>query len=73
MNAAAKSRLSIYITGFVGFAGLALAGAGLADFDAATGMIDFAPFNAYALAAAVPGALATILAPMALLKGWASK
>lgn len=65
-----KARLTTYITGFVGFGGLALAGAGLAEFDAATGMIDFAPFNAYALAAAIPGALATIVAPIALIMGW---
>lgn len=73
MNGTAKARLVTYVTGFVGFAGLALAGAGLAEFDAATGMIDFAPFNAYALAAAVPGAVATILAPLALLRRWGSK
>lgn len=65
-----KARLTTYITGFVGFGGLALAGAGLAEFDAATGMIDFAPFNAYSLAAAIPGFVATIIAPIALIKGW---
>lgn len=73
MNATSKARLATYITGFVGLAGLALAGAGLAEFDAATGMIDLAPFNAYALAAAIPGAVATVLAPMALLRGWGGK
>lgn len=70
MKTAGKARLATYVTGLVGFAGLALAGAGLAEFDPATGMIDFAPFNAYALAAAVPGVLATVVAPLALLKGW---
>ena len=73
MTPATKARLATYITGFVGFAGLALAGAGLSEFDAATGMIDFAPFNAYALAAAVPGAVATVLAPLAVVKKWGSK
>jgi hypothetical protein len=70
MNAAAKARQTTYLTGFVGFLGLALAGYGLADFDAATGMIDFAPFNVYALVAAIPGAISTVLASLALLKGW---
>lgn len=70
MNAAAKARQTTYLTGFVGFLGLALAGYGLAEFDPATGMIDFAPFNIYALIAAVPGAASTLLASMALLKGW---
>ena len=70
MTATGKARLASYVTGFVGLAGLALAGAGLAEFDPATGMIDFAPFNAYGLAAAIPGVLATVVAPLALLKGW---
>lgn len=70
MTPAAKARLTTYLTGFAGFAGLIAAGLGWADFDQATGMIDIAPFNAYALAAAIPGILATIVAPLALLKGW---
>lgn len=70
MNAAAKARQTTYLTGLVGFLGLALAGYGLADFDPATGMIDFAPFNAYALVAAIPGAISAVLAPLALMKGW---
>ena len=70
MTTASKARLTTYLTGLVGFVGLALAGYGLAEFDPATGMIDFAPFNAYALAAALPGALATIVAPVALVRGW---
>jgi hypothetical protein len=70
VNAAAKARLTTYLTGLAGFVGLALAGFGLADFDPATGVIDLAPFNAYTLIAAIPGALATIIAPVALLKGW---
>jgi hypothetical protein len=70
MNRAAKARLTTYLTGAAGFAGLALAGFGLAEFDHATGMIDIAPFNVYALVAALPGALATIIASLALVKGW---
>lgn len=73
MNPAAKARLGTYATSFVGLVGLILAGAGLADFDSATGMIDIAPFNAYALAALVPTGFAAVLAPLALLKGWKVK
>lgn len=73
MTPTAKARLTTYATGFVGLVGLILAGAGLAEFDPATGMIDLAPFNAYALIAAVPGVIATALAPLALIKGWGAK
>jgi hypothetical protein len=70
MNTGAKARLTTYLTGLAGFIGLALAAFGLAEFDYATGVIDLAPFNAYTLVAAIPGALATVIAPLALLKGW---
>ncbi len=73
MNTAAKARLGTYATGFVGLVGLILAGANLATFDANTGMLDLAPFNAYALAALLPTGLAVVLAPLALLKGWKAK
>ena len=70
MTPAAKARLTTYLTGAAGFAGLIAAGLGWAEFDHATGMIDFAPFNVYALVAAIPGIVATVLAPLALLKRW---
>ena len=54
MTRSAKARLTTYLTGFAGFAGLILAGLGWAEFDHATGMIDIAPFNVYALVAAIP-------------------
>jgi hypothetical protein len=73
MNPTAKARLATYATGAVGIVGLVLAGSGLAEFDHETGMIDLAPFNAYALAALLPGFVATILAQVALIKGWAAK
>jgi hypothetical protein len=70
MTPAAKARLTTYLTGAAGFGGLILAGMGLAEFDSATGMIDLAPFNVYALVAAIPTALAVVVAPVALIKGW---
>jgi hypothetical protein len=73
MTPAAKARLGTYATGLVGLFGLILAGAGLAEFDYETGMIDLAPFNVYALAALVPTGVAAMLAPLALLKGWKAK
>jgi len=73
MTPAAKTRLATYASGLAGLVGLILAGSGLADFDYQTGMIDLAPFNAYALAALIPTGVAAILAPLALLKGWRAK
>lgn len=70
MNTLAKARYTTYVTGFAGFCGLALAGYGLAEFDPATGLIDFAPFNVYALAAAIPGGVGSIIAALALKGGW---
>jgi hypothetical protein len=70
MTTAAKARLTTYLTGLAGFAGLLMAGLGLAEFDHASGMIDIAPFNVYALVAALPAVLGAVVAPMALIKGW---
>lgn len=70
MTPAAKARLTTYLTGAAGFAGLIAAGLGFADYDHATGMIDIKPFNVYALAAAIPTGIAVLMAPLALLKGW---
>lgn len=64
------TRKGIYLTGIVSFLGVALAGIGLAEFDIETGMIDLAPFNAYALAAAVPSVVALAMAPIALIRKW---
>jgi hypothetical protein len=68
-----KTRLTVYATGAVGVVGIFAAAFGLAEFDHATGMIDFAPFNAYALAAAVPTFVAPFLASVALWFGWGKK
>jgi len=43
---------------------------GLADFDAATGVLDLRPINAYALVGATSGVGAAGLAMTALLRGW---
>jgi hypothetical protein len=64
------TRKGIYLTGIISFAGVALAGLGLAEFDLETGMIDLAPFNAYALGAAIPSVVALVMAPIALIRQW---
>lgn len=64
------TRKGIYITGIISFIGVALAGIGLAEFDLETGMIDIAPFNAYALAATIPSIIGLFMAPIALIRKW---
>ncbi len=50
-----------------------LAMAGLADFDLATGTLDIRPFNLYALTGATGGVVSSLLASVALLRGWGRK
>src|SRR5690606_2988458 len=50
-----------------------LAMAGLADFDLATGTLDIRPFNLYALTGAGGGLVSSLLASVALLRGWGRK
>lgn len=68
-----KTRLTVYATGAAGAVGLVFAALGLADFDHATGMIDFRPFNIYALAALAPTLVAPAVAFIALYLGWGKK
>jgi hypothetical protein len=65
-----RTRTGIYLTGILSFIGVALAGVGLAEFDIETGMIDLAPFNVYALAAAIPSIVGLFMAPIALIGKW---
>ena len=50
-----------------------LAMAGLADFDLVTGSFDLRPFNLYALTGAGGGMVSSLLASVALLRGWGRK
>lgn len=68
-----KTRLTVYATGAVGAIGILAAAFGLAEFDPTTGMTTIAPFNAYALVAAVPTFVAPFLASVALWFGWGKK
>jgi len=68
-----NARLTVYATGAVGVVGIFAAAFGLAEFDHATGMIDIAPFNAYALAAAVPAVVSPFLASVAVWFKWGRK
>ena len=68
-----KARLTTYITGAAGVVGLGLAGMGLAEFDYATGMIDLAPFNVYALVALIPTAIAPVMASVAVMLKWGKR
>ena len=66
-------RLATYGTGALGVVGIMLAGLGLAEFDHASGMIDLAPFNLYALTALAPAIASPFLAALAVLRGWGAK
>lgn len=62
--------------GFVYLACLAasaLAFAGLADFDSTSGTLDIRPFNLYALTGATGGTVSSLLASLALWRGWGRK
>lgn len=61
------TRLLIYVASFVA-SGMALAG--MAEFDAASGAFDLAPFNLYAAVGAVGGVVSSGLAALALWRGW---
>lgn len=52
----------------LGASGLALAG--LAEFDPATGTLDIRPFNLYALTGSTGGVVSSVLASVALWRGW---
>jgi hypothetical protein len=66
-----QARLVYYI-GTALFGGAVLVSSlGYADFDTATGEIDFHPFNIYTLAAVVAGPLFGLsMAALAVLRGW---
>jgi len=51
----------------------ALALAGYADFDGATGSFDLHPIDLYGLIGATGGAIASALAAIALWRGWGRK
>lgn len=63
-------RLVVYLAGL---GGAALAVAGFADFDPATGDLAIHPFNLYAMTGAAGGALSSLVATVAWLKGWRGK
>ena len=52
------------------FAGSALALAGMAEFDSATGVLDIGPFNLYAATGAVAGIVSSALAFFAVMFRW---
>lgn len=61
------------LTYVAAFVASALAFFELADFNAATGDFDLRPFNLYGVVAAIAGAISSLLAGLALLKGWGRK
>jgi hypothetical protein len=64
------TRAIVYLAALVA-SGLALAG--MADFDPATGTFDLAPFNLYAAAGAIAGAVSSALAFVAVVFKWGRK
>lgn len=68
-----QARLTAYIgAAFAGGAFIA-ASTGYADYDTASGMVDFKPFNVYWLAGIVAGPVSSGLAALALALGWGKK
>ena len=68
-----KARLATYVTACLAGLGMILSAMGWASYDAATGTIDLAPFNVYAVSAIVAPVLASGMASVALLFGWGRK
>lgn len=68
-----QARITFYLTTAISLAGTLLVALDWATFNAATGMIDFKPFNAYWLAPPVAGVLAPIMAAVAAKLGWGPK
>lgn len=68
-----RVRLAVYIGGFLAGVGFLLSVLGYAEYDHATGYIDIAPFNVYALSGVIAGPLASALATIALWLGWGPK
>lgn len=64
------ARLVGYLVTGLGGVGVILAGLGLAEFDAATGAIDLAPFNLYALAPLIAAPIMAIIAALAVVFKW---
>lgn len=68
-----QARLTLYIgTAFAGLAFIA-ASLGFADYDAATGQVDFHPFNVWWLGGIVAGPVGSAVATVALWAGWGRK
>ncbi len=68
-----KVRLATYIGAFLAGVAFLVSAFVLAEYDHATGYVDIAPFNVYALAAVIAPPLASGLAAIALWFGWGKK
>ena len=73
MNASTKTRAVAYATSFlIGLAMLAQV-AGLADYDATTGMFDLHPVSVYVVAGMIAPVFSAGLALLAVVRGWGGK
>jgi hypothetical protein len=63
-------RLTTYIVGVLGGGGFLLQALGVATYDAATGMIDLAPFSIYAVGGMLATVVASGLATIARWRNW---
>lgn len=68
-----QARLIGYLTTAAGAFGVIVAALGWAAFDPATGMIDFAPFNLYALVPIIAAPIMSLIAAIAVLFKWGPK
>jgi len=70
MNAPSKTRAVAYATSFLIGAAMLAQMAGLASYDAATGMFDLHPVSVYVVAGLIAPVFSAGLAFIALVKGW---
>ena len=70
MNATTKARLLAYLTSALIGGAVLLKMAGLAEYDAGTGMFDLHPISVYAVAGLIAGPIGSLLAAFAVIGKW---
>lgn len=68
-----KTRLTVYLVSVLAMSATLLSLAGLADYDAATGLLDIRPFNINMVAGVGAGLVASALALLANVLGWKTR
>lgn len=66
-------RFSVYLTGALALGATLLAAFGWGTYDPATGLFDLHPIDVRAAAGMIVGAVANLVAALAVLRGWGRK